>query len=128
MDVFVKEAIRLAEGQIQETRSLKSGELQELRAIMRSKVPVEGDDWFSFLLVVIRPGMSIPRHQHPEYVCLFYAELADTPVIIDGVSTMPKVGDFLVLPPNEWHEVCLNTTEITRVSIAMKVPVPNHGE
>lgn len=118
---MIETALALAEGQKSQSRLIEPDEAPLLMAAMRSKCPLPGPQYRSAHVVVIPPGERSTEHAHEEYVVMFYAEPADTPIIVEGVAYLPKAGDFYVLPPNKKHEVPINASDTIRVSIAMKV-------
>ena len=118
---MIETALALAKGQKSQSRVLKPDEAPLLMAAMRSKCPLPGPSYKEAYVVVIPPGTESTLHEHDEYVVMFYAEPANTPIIVEGNAFMPKAGDFYVLPPNKKHEVPINASDTIRVSIAMKV-------
>jgi len=108
------------------TTVLPKNQYPELFKEMRAKCPVPGTDFKDVFCVVVRPGPGIGEHDHEEWIVLYYAEPADTAVIVANERILPQKGDFLVLPPKVRHEVEPNIGDGTRVSIAMKVVHDGH--
>lgn len=120
----IETALQLAANQDKEAVPHPHEDAPELFQLMRSKVQLEGEDYHNVYTVVAKPGHTILPHKHVEWIVLFYAEPADTPIEIEGESYLPKPGEILVMRPNVEHAVPENKTDKVRVSVAMKVLNP----
>ncbi len=88
-----------------------------LSKLMRSVVPVPGDDYQKLLLVQLEPGQRIGEHAHKEHTVLYYPEDAA------ALRVTSVAGMVIYLPPGTPHSV--PTVERARRSVAMLVDVAN---
>jgi len=85
----------------------------DLAMYIRGFFPVPGFDFRKLILVELKPGESVAKHEHHGHTVLFYPEAVE-PVIIT-----PSAGMMVYIPPHTKHEV--PAVESDRMSIAMIV-------
>jgi len=109
--------------QKQESVEFRGGPLQPLVDLMIGSVPDEGLSLVRSLTVVFRPHKGIAGHAHNEMTVLYYADPAQTPILIgkEAVEFLPEVGDILVLERDVLHSVPKNLSGRRRVSVACLV-------
>ena len=92
---------------------LNPGECTCLADMVRRACPKLGGDWVKFMAVMLKPGIGIDLHQHPEHTVLFF------PQDCEPVTVTPKAGSMLYLPPGTEHSVA--AVKEPRLSVAMLV-------
>ncbi len=85
----------------------------KLAELMRSVVPEPGVDIAGHLLVQLKAGERVGRHEHKEHTVLYYP--ADSAPIV----VTPVAGMVIYLPPGTPHAV--PTVEGDRLSVAMLI-------
>ena len=85
----------------------------ELAELMRSVVPLPGNEYSKLLLVHIGSGERIGKHEHRQHTVLYY------PAGASDIVVKPVEGMIIYLPPGTPHHV--PTVKGDRVSVAMLV-------
>jgi len=85
----------------------------KLAELMRAAMPIPGDDYKRMVLVDLKPGERVGRHQHKQHTVLYYPKDAG-PVIVTPVE-----GMIIYLPAETPHHVPPGTEP--RLSVAMLI-------
>jgi mannose-6-phosphate isomerase-like protein (cupin superfamily) len=110
----------------------RSGEIGEHPTLLpifdalRKFIPMPGErDWRRAAQVILETGKNIARHDHPEWVALYYVDPGDPPVAvhIEGDRIEPENGMVIVMPPGTWHSVEESRSARERLAFAILVEV-----